>query len=322
MEYSPSERVVETAKSLNHVLTAGVGLLAVVALLRAFGAADFTWAGVKLAVAYAWIVAIAFTVAHAWVASDYVQQVDEAWEEQTVDENKLLFRSLTSTTGIFLRGLQPRLDATQPLAGGPRYYRMNMRDPSAWVALVSALTLIVALFPPTSRGVRGFLDNAALMLFLLWANWLIGTGWAVATSLLTIDRAASLFDVSGVRGFLNEVFKSGGSFPSQIFMTTFLYCLVFVLLLVGAVGADLLQARGLPVGLVNVIAVLSRCCLAYLLSRLVLGIVANFSAALRSTPRNALLVLTAVFLLGGSIIWIAGSSSTLQSVGMWVERFV
>src|SRR5262249_49311285 len=130
MEKTWTDRVVDTAKTLNTILSTGVGILAAVALLRFVGAPDFTWAGAKLTLTSAWIVAIIFSIAHAWVGIDLIQQVNHLWSNQSLDENRTVFKTLTGTTGIFLRGLRPRLDAIQLAAKGRRFYSMSVSDPS------------------------------------------------------------------------------------------------------------------------------------------------------------------------------------------------
>jgi hypothetical protein len=156
--------------------------------------------------ANSYLVVLTFSVVHFYVTWLLISSIYTLWRTKSFDICLQTFREITVTGNILVRGLIPRTETL----GRTRtftFYRMRHEDPSAWVALLSAIIIIATVVPFHIGNFIVFIVLVALSGILLVINWVIGSNWIVALSELSIPQDKSLY-LSSVSGFGNGLVTS------------------------------------------------------------------------------------------------------------------
>ncbi len=171
--------VVENAKWIDGILWSMCLVATALILLKALGKREFKWQDITFDTSMAWIVFSILTVAHLYSALLVIRSLRRLWPLADALSRRRLFDKITSTGGAFVRGLVAR---TQCIDDWTLYvrYKMDYRDPSAWLALGS-LPLLVAAITPFSIS-RAFIWWLILGIILAELNWIIGSHWVIALS--------------------------------------------------------------------------------------------------------------------------------------------
>jgi hypothetical protein len=183
---------IENARWLDKVLAAGTSLAGLIVLLKLTGATEFEWNSAKLSTDSAWVVFVLFSVAHLYTAWLFIRSLNVLWAEDTLETSKQVFDEVTSTGGIFVRGLLPRTYYAKNRLG-MYIYEMKSDDPSTWVTYGAAAVLIGAITPFDISNLNTFLILLTASFFIAYFNWMVGANWIVALSELTIDHNKSRY---------------------------------------------------------------------------------------------------------------------------------
>lgn len=187
-ELSAAQRLIfNGAKDTTRVLV--LGWLAAIAILAGkllTRQETLTVGGLDLPVRYAWLLFGALTALHLFKGGFLVAHINE-YRRAPSAQKQALYEEIRAESNPFLYGLLPR--GTRR-AGGLSL--MDPRDPSAWMAYVGQITVVVAVLPwslsssgglswPTGWGLWAQVLGA---LVLAEVNWLVGSRWLVALASL------------------------------------------------------------------------------------------------------------------------------------------
>jgi hypothetical protein len=105
---------------------------------------------------------------------------------------RALFHELTTSGGLFFRGLIPRTESHTALTG-VRVYKMDWRDPTTWLALAAGVVLVLVVIPFSSMPRPVLFRYMLLGLSLLWINWKFAATWIILLSRLAIVEGESAY---------------------------------------------------------------------------------------------------------------------------------
>jgi hypothetical protein len=176
--------VVENSKWVDSVLWSMLLAALATILLKIFGKQEFKWMDITVDTSFAWIVFSVLTLAHFYTALLLFRSIRSVWQFSDRLSRQILFAKITSTGGIFVRGLAARTVCKDDWCLTVRY-TMDHRDPSSWLALVSVPFLIAAVTPYVYS--KRSLCLFFLGLALAEINWIIGSHWIIALSDLSTD---------------------------------------------------------------------------------------------------------------------------------------
>ena len=165
---------------LNVVLFVGVMTLLVSLLSRVVGLTSGLEV-IRITVAAGGVL----TVAHIYVANLLNKSLQVVWREQSLESRMALFARITKTGGPFVRGLMARRVQHES-----HIVKMSLRDPTTYLALLSAATLVVAMVP-FDQPAKTTVLYASVGLFLLFVNWMRGTAWGLALSDIAREKTDS-----------------------------------------------------------------------------------------------------------------------------------
>lgn len=114
--------------------------------------------------------------------------------------SRALFDELSTTGGLFVRGLVPRTESVTTIGGG-HVYEMHWRDPTTWIALAAILLIPMAIMPFRWTGAYDFMLHATwfairgpVYLFIYIVYWgvlfamLTFIGWSAARAIEQLVR--------------------------------------------------------------------------------------------------------------------------------------
>jgi len=183
-EENAESAVIENSKWVDGVLWSMLLAATAIILLKLIGKQDFKWQDVELNTSQAWVVFSILTLAHFYAAVLLLKSIRRVWQLSDRLSRSRLFGKITSTGGIFVRGLVARTECRQTWFLSVSY-EMDHHDPSAWFAQFSVPLLITAITPFAIR-------RTSLRFFLLGVvlgeiNWIIGSHWIIALSDLSTE---------------------------------------------------------------------------------------------------------------------------------------
>ena len=233
------EAVVENSKWIDKVLMSGFLVSLSIVILKLFYKETIKWMDVEFKLANSWIIFLLLTVAHLYTTILLTKSIKKLWDKFTFDDRSFVYTKIISTGGIFSRGLTARTEVYDDWEFKVKY-KMTYEDPSAWVALVTAVLMFIAIIPfPISK--FSILDILIASL-IINANWIIGTNWIVALSELSLDTDHSTyFEKASFGGVGMKVMSSGGDafrripyliFPLWFLLNSFVRVMVSPLLFI------------------------------------------------------------------------------------------
>lgn len=179
------EAPVNNAKWIDRVLWAFAILGGTIVLLKFTKKNTFSWAGVEFDMNRAWIVFIFLTVAHLYTTLLFHLSVVKFSKRSTESERQKVFARVTSSGGLFVRGLIPRTERVGNV------YRMNWSDPTTLASYLAALLIIVAIVPFDFSNRNSFFKYLLVALLIMVVNWFVGSRWAVTLSQLAVETGAA-----------------------------------------------------------------------------------------------------------------------------------
>src|SRR5574341_257396 len=175
------DAVVHNAKSVDTVLWTFVILEIALIYLKINHKGTFIWGGLEANATGAWPVTFFFliTFAHLFTTLRLNQSIGACLNECSPSQRHRAFLKVTSTGGLFMRGMIPR---TQVLPNGP--YKMEWHDLTTIPSYLAALTIMPALIPFDSLTVWRLAKYLFFAWLLIVVNWRIGSSWAINLSRL------------------------------------------------------------------------------------------------------------------------------------------
>lgn len=206
--------VVENGKWVDGVLISGAVLAGVVVMTKLIGTTEFEIQNVKFPVEYAWAVFTVFSGVHFYTAWLLNRATFRLWNTHSTEKCLATFQEVTTTGGVFVRGLIPRTRLMKT-TWGIKIYEMRLDDPSTWATHALALLLIAGIVPFDVSDPRRFWGFLFLAVVISAANWFIGSMWLVPLSELAIPhKESTILAGQAARSRANPVVKDTSSnFP-------------------------------------------------------------------------------------------------------------
>ncbi|HMJ77107.1 MAG TPA: hypothetical protein VK507_14110 [Iamia sp.] len=181
-------RVVRWADLTNKVLvTGGLASLAIV-VARATGTDGLAevWDGLPaIPIEHTWIFFVVLTIVHLFTGGFLRMYAnDAARSDMTPAEKTAVYEEVAGEGGMFVAIGVQRL----PAEPGGRRVPMSWRDPSTWVSYTAAFGALAALLPwswdggPEIASIGPVVGALLLAMGIVFANWVIGSQWAVVLS--------------------------------------------------------------------------------------------------------------------------------------------
>jgi hypothetical protein len=185
------KRVIENAKWVDKILMVGTlaaGMIVLFKLLNLLNIINITTIDIgslkNLPITNGWLFFVIFlllTFAHYWTGILLLSHsLHKLWQANSSELSEYAFNEVTTTGGIFVRGLIPRIENVGVI------YLIDMRDPSAWAAHAAALALIFAIVPWYFA--PPFFILLVLAIVLMFVNWMIGSNWIILLSELKVEH--------------------------------------------------------------------------------------------------------------------------------------
>lgn len=187
------DAVVHAAQWIDRVLWAGLCLCTLVAVLKLTGSASFVWQGVEVETALSWVPLLGFTLAHVYVAIIFVRATERLWEVGSAHDRIAAYDHVTAKGGLFVRGMSARVEY-RIYNNRWRVYDMSLRDPTTYVAVGSAVLVLVAVIPFQHEDSAVQAALAVVGVAIAFLNWRIGAVWITALSALTLESKADPFE--------------------------------------------------------------------------------------------------------------------------------
>jgi len=176
------EAPINNATWIDRVLWAFVILGGTIVLLKLTNKRTFSWAGVEFDTHRAWIVFIFLTLAHLYTTLLFHVSTVKFSTTSTEGERQKVFAKVTSSGGLFMRGLIPRTERVGNV------YKMKWADPTTLVSYLAAILIIVTIVPFDFSSRTMFFKYFIGALLIMIVNWFIGSRWAVTLSQLTVNQ--------------------------------------------------------------------------------------------------------------------------------------
>jgi hypothetical protein len=193
--------VTENVKWLDKVVWVFCGGAGVVLLLKIVGRTKFKMWDVELDLNQAWVVFTILTIAHLYTTVLLVRSLKDYWAVVDVERRRRLYRTITSTGNLFVRGIVARTKYKRSYALFVRF-EMDPMDPTSWLAVIGISLLVIAAVPFEWRwSTLGYIAGAML---LGQVNWGIGSNWVVAL--------CDLSNRSGKSAYFKIIKQGGVSF--------------------------------------------------------------------------------------------------------------
>lgn len=326
------EAVIENAKWVNRVLSAGLSISGVVLLLRLLGAKEFKWAGIQLSTSYAWLVLFILSIAHTYTAYLLVTASHELWLSSEPERCRATFGSLAKTGGLFFRGLIPRrLDRVKKSLVF-QIYRMRGDDPTTWISCSAAILAFIAMVPFDLSNLTHFIDRFVLAVIIVGFNWCVGTTWVIALSELKAEPKEGIYHkrFEHKSTFLwHGLFLGGVSEPPFWVFAAIIFMPLGLVLLIGALLFEFVYEGVWGSGIslltpLRAIALFSRTVLAAIIAFCVLTFVAESLerfTELGKIGKMLVLWLLSALLVLGYLLWILGSWSAIVAVIKSIVRW-
>jgi hypothetical protein len=194
IELSPQQRqIVSATRNAAKLLLIGwFAAIAIVVAKLLSHSSTISVGGIDFPVRHAWVLVSVLTAAHLFVSYFLIQAIrNYLADDPDQEQRKAILDEIKAESNPFVHGLIPRVKAS-----GPRgvWHRMQVSDPSAWVAYVASLVLVAALLPWSAApgGLRwetgpGLWVFTGLAMILVEVNWLAGSAWIVWLSRIHVD---------------------------------------------------------------------------------------------------------------------------------------
>jgi|SRR5665213_2890952 len=184
-----AETIVQAGKYLNYFIILAATLSLTVIVLKLRGEQKFELGHIEFRLDQFIYVAIAITVAHAFLTWIFLQQIDLV-EGLGKEAKEKAWNSLTHSSGVFLFfGMKARLlDAT----AWPHLnlYVARSNDTAFWFTAALSVAVVAAYFlssgpihkPESWSESITYVDRFFVGLGIATINWIIGAQWAIAIS--------------------------------------------------------------------------------------------------------------------------------------------
>jgi hypothetical protein len=187
------EAVVNNSNWVDKVLLSGIILAGMIVILKITDKAVFKWGDVELRTDKAWIVGVLFSLAHLYTTWLFVKSIHTLWKAGNQENCQAAFNKVTSSGGLFVRGLMPRVKIVHGV------YQMSWSDPSTLISHLAVLLIIPAVVPFDLSHPLRFLLYLGISLILMVFNWIVGSNWAIALSQLTVERDKALYHLKRLK---------------------------------------------------------------------------------------------------------------------------
>lgn len=176
------DAVVNNSKSIDRVLWTFLILEIAFVYLKLNKKGTFSWGGVEVNTTGVWPVSffMLLTLAHLYATLRFHQSAGKCSEASSDDERQRTFLRVTSSGGLFVRGLIPR---TERIGNA---YKMKWRDLTRVPSYLVALGIIFAIVPFDFSSRMTFFEYFGVAIVIMVINWFIGSRWAVTLSQLTV----------------------------------------------------------------------------------------------------------------------------------------
>lgn len=200
--------IIENLKWVDKMLWIGFSLGMVLIGLKITGKDTFEWSSLHLKTSDSWIVFLLLTIAHAYITILLLRSINLIWKKAPAEVRVEVFNTITSTGGIFVRGLTPRIknDSYSILGKKITMTRVDLFDPSVWASLLGIFVLIVAVVPFSMSDHRSLISHLVIALLLSGINWILGSQWAIALSELAEQKEKSHYLQRLQRAFKTDVY--------------------------------------------------------------------------------------------------------------------
>ena len=182
--------VIENAKWVDGILMAGVTISAVSVFAKLIGKTELEVFGLSVSIERNWIIFGIGTLIHLYLGWFLNRSIVKLWKEAAFEEYKSVYNEITTSGGIFVRGMTPRINPVQSPFGFSGY-GMSPSDPSTWMAHIFAILLFISMVPFSWSGFIHFMLRMFVAMVIVISNWLIGSSWITVLSDLTLPRRRS-----------------------------------------------------------------------------------------------------------------------------------
>lgn len=175
------DAVVNNSKSIDTVLWTFFVLEFAFVYLKLTKKEVFSWGGVEVVTTEGWRVIFfaLLTVAHWYTTWRLLQSVKRFLEMSGSEERERAFLRVTSSGGLFTRGMLPRT------MGKWNINWIKGLDLTRFPSYLAALGIVAAIVPFHPHGCTTLITYWSVALLIMIINWLIGSKWAVTLSGLT-----------------------------------------------------------------------------------------------------------------------------------------
>jgi hypothetical protein len=166
------DAVVNNSKSIDRVLWTFLILEIAFVYLKLTKKGTFSWGGVEVNTTGVWTVSffLLLTLAHLYTMLRFYQSARKCSEASSDDERERTFLRVTSSGGLFVRGLIPRTRIGN-------VYKMEWRDLTTIPSYLAAFGIIFAIVPFDFSNCTVFLKYLFIGLLIMVINWFIGSRW-------------------------------------------------------------------------------------------------------------------------------------------------
>ena len=184
--------ILENIKWLDKLLWTFITFVMLLATAKILSIARIPIMGLQIRIIYGLILLIPLSIAHYYVAHLLLLSIKKAWAYLTIEERVRIFRETQSKSGIFIRGITPRVKVVKYKRKiAIEKWMINYNEPPIWISTISLGLLFLAVIPwkiPTSSL---NLISVGMALLLVNFNWYIGSHWAVAFAELSTNKEIS-----------------------------------------------------------------------------------------------------------------------------------
>lgn len=184
--------VVENAKWVDSILLAGFTVAGMTILVKLSGASEVSFREINFSTNSVWIVLAVLSIAHIYTAWLLSRSIHQLWSTKNEEKCLETFREVTSSGGLFVRGLEPRVAKTDSKSGTV-FYKMRFDDPSAWAAHLFIIIAFASIVPYQSSKLLSILKYTFVAFFIIIINWQSASDWVIGLSELAIPHEKSTF---------------------------------------------------------------------------------------------------------------------------------
>ncbi|WP_092034811.1 hypothetical protein [Bradyrhizobium sp. OK095] len=184
---------VQIGSWINTLILLGAGLSLTVSVMKLSGGGKFKVGQLEFPLAQFVYVAAALTAAHAFLTVILFQRVAAI---KSLDQSSmhLAWEQLVNSGGFVFYNMRPRVE-DQRVWHTLHIYRAEIADTAIWFTIILALSLAASVIltwrsdahlDSTDKQITAWGDRLAIGLGLAVVNWIIGSQWAIAVSVLKL----------------------------------------------------------------------------------------------------------------------------------------